>query len=355
MDEINKNMQENLKPKKMIDFKRIVEILLPHRKVYYCALPIVCVVTYLLICCIPRYYTCSVVLAPESNDLTSGGGFSSALSSLGLGSLGKMGNNDAISPELYPDLLASNNFLVKMFPVTVENKDGSIKTDYYDYLSTKQKSAWWDKIIGAIHEWADPTPPSNAKGTDKVDIFSMSKRQQDIAGIIKHNISCTMDQKTYAITITVQDQDPKICALIADSTKKYLQNFITDYRTSKARNDYEYYRKLCTKAREEYETARRKYAQSSDANIDPALTSIRSWIEDLENDMQLKYNIYSTVNTQMQAAQAKIQEKTPAFTTLQSATIPTKPAGPKRMLMSLAMMVVAFIGISLYYLRKEIC
>lgn len=350
MEEINTN-----KGRRPIDMGKIVKVILIHRKAYCYVLPIVMVVTYLLMCCMPRYYMSSVVLAPESSDNTSLGSFSSSLASLGLGSLGKLANNDAISPDLYPDLLSSNDFVVQLFPIKVINKDGSINTNYYDYLNHKQKDAWWNKIKGYIMELIDPTPLTNFKGTEKVDIFSMSKKQQDIAAKIKKNINCEIDQKTYAITISVKDQDPKICATIADSTRQHLQNFIIDYRTNKAKNDYAYYNNLCNKAKKEYEEARRKYASSSDANMDVSLTSVRSKIDDLENDMQLKYNIYSSMNTQKQAALAKIQEKTPAFTTLQSATVPIKPAGPKRMLMSIAMAMLAFIVMSVYFLRKNIC
>lgn len=350
MEEINTN-----KGRRPIDMGKIVKVILTHRKAYCYVLPIVMVVTYLLMCCMPRYYMSSVVLAPESSDNTSLGSFSSSLASLGLGSLGKLANNDAISPDLYPDLLSSNDFVVQLFPIKVINKDGSINTNYYDYLNHKQKDAWWNKIKGYIMELIDPTPLTNFKGTEKVDIFSMSKKQQDIAAKIKKNINCEIDQKTYAITISVKDQDPKICATIADSTRQHLQNFIIDYRTNKAKNDYAYYNNLCNKAKKEYEEARRKYASSSDANMDVSLTSVRSKIDDLENDMQLKYNIYSSMNTQKQAALAKIQEKTPAFTTLQSATVPIKPAGPKRMLMSIAMAMLAFIVMSVYFLRKNIC
>ena len=350
MEEINTN-----KGRRPIDMGKIVKVILTHRKAYCYVLPIVMVVTYLLMCCMPRYYMSSVVLAPESSDNTSLGSFSSSLASLGLGSLGKLANNDAISPDLYPDLLSSNDFVVQLFPIKVINKDGSINTNYYDYLNHKQKDAWWNKIKGYIMELIDPTPLTNFKGTEKVDIFSMSKKQQDIAAKIKKNINCEIDQKTYAITISVKDQDPKICATIADSTRQHLQNFIIDYRTNKAKNDYAYYNNLCNKAKKEYEEARRKYASSSDANMDVSLTSVRSKIDDLENDMQLKYNIYSSMKTQKQAALAKIQEKTPAFTTLQSATVPIKPAGPKRMLMSIAMAMLAFIVMSVYFLRKNIC
>lgn len=350
------NMSDNSdKRKSPIDFKKIANVIKIHRKYYYCALPITLVLAYLMICCVPRYYECNVVLAPESNDVTSSGSMKSLASSLGMNSLLGLGNNDAISPELYPDLLSSNNFLIKMFPIEVTTKKGDIRINYYDYLNKYQKYAWWELIIGKVQEMVKPTPKSNFKGTDSIDVFGMSKKQQDIAGLIKKNISCTIDQKTYAITITVQDQDPKVCAIIADATRRHLQEFIVEYRTSKAKNDYAYYSKLYDEAKQNYEKARRKYASFADANVDAQLTGVKSMIDDLENDMQLKYNIYSTVSTQKQAALAKIQENTPAFTTLQSATMPTKPAGPKRMIISIAMTMVVFVVLSLYFLRKEIC
>lgn len=345
----------NEKKKTPIDFSVIAKVIKAHRKYYYCALPAVLVLTYLLVCCVPRYYSCSVVLAPESNDLSSSSSISSAMSSLGLGGLSKLGNNDAISPDLYPDLLSSNNFLVKMFPVKITTKNGEISTNYYDYLKKNRKGAWWEWIIAKINEMMKPMPKSSFNGTSKVDVLNMDKKQQDIAGLIKHNISCSIDQKTYAITITVKDQDPRVCAIVADSTKQHLQDFIIDYRTNKARNDFAYYNKLLDEAKQDYEKARRKYANFSDSNVDVQLIGVRSLMEDLENDMQLKYNIYSTVSTQRQAAQAKIQENTPAFTTLQSATIPTKPAGPKRMIIAFGMTIFAFVFMTLYYMRKDIC
>lgn len=346
---------KNYIKKNPIDFNKIKKELLLHKKTYYYTLPIVMIVTYILMCCIPRYYKCSVVLAPESNEGTSLGSFTSSLASLGINSLGKLTNNDAISPELYPDLLSANDFVVKMFPIKVVSKDGKINTNYYEYLNKFQKEAWWKSIIMFIQEKLDPTPPTAFKGTESINIFSMTKQQQGIAAKIKKNIDCKIDQKTYAITISVKDQDPKICAMIADSTRQYLQNFIIDYRTSKAKNDYTYYKKLCEKAKKEYDLARLKYARASDTNIDVNLTSVRSKIEDLENDMQLKYNIYSSMNTQEKSALAKIQERTPAFTTIQSATIPIKPAGPKRVFTSIVMSFITFVILSMYFLRKHIC
>jgi hypothetical protein len=55
----------------------------------------------------------------------------------------------------------------------------------------------------------------------------------------------------------------------------------------------------------------------------------------------------------MEAAKAKIQERTPSFTTLKSASVPIKPAGPKRMLFVLGMVLLATFITSLYVARDE--
>jgi uncharacterized protein involved in exopolysaccharide biosynthesis len=69
--------------------------------------------------------------------------------------------------------------------------------------------------------------------------------------------------------------------------------------------------------------------------------------------MQLKYNNYTAMTTQFQAAQARVQERTPAFTMIKGATVPYRPTGPKRMLFVAGMLIFATILISLYATFKK--
>ena len=69
--------------------------------------------------------------------------------------------------------------------------------------------------------------------------------------------------------------------------------------------------------------------------------------------MQAKYNVYTAMNTQLQAATAKLQEATPAFTVIETASMPIKPAGPKRMIISIAMMLLAFFVLTGWILAKN--
>ena len=84
------------------------------------------------------------------------------------------------------------------------------------------------------------------------------------------------------------------------------------------------------------------------------LESFRAKQNDLENDMQLKYNTYTTLMTQYQAAKAKVQEHTPAFTLVKGAAVPIKPAGPKRMLFVIGMCMLATIITSLWLIRDVV-
>jgi uncharacterized protein involved in exopolysaccharide biosynthesis len=77
-------------------------------------------------------------------------------------------------------------------------------------------------------------------------------------------------------------------------------------------------------------------------------------MDDLENEMQLRYNVYTALNTRLEAAQAKVQENTPVFTTLTNATVPVKPAGPKRMIFVAAMLFLATCGTLAHLFRQEL-
>ena len=195
----------------------------------------------------PRYYNTKVSIAPESSDAKDMGGIASLASNFGL-NIGN-GSNDAIYPQLYPDLFKSTDFLVGLLDINIQTKDGAIKTDYYTYIKEKQKDHILLAPIHAFQDWAinlfaEKEQPLPAKGGKRFDPFRLSKETTDVLKAIQGKIDCTYSRTTDVVTITVEDQDPLVCALMADSIKEHLQIFITDYRTKKARIDYEHYKEL---------------------------------------------------------------------------------------------------------------
>ena len=336
---------------KVINLREVIKTVWSRRKLFYKVIPITMVVSAIYIFPVPRYYSCSVMLAPETNAPSLGSGaLGSLASSFGL-DLNSMVSQDAISPELYPDLMESNDFIVSLFSIKVVNQDGDLKTTYLDYMQNHQAESPWSMPKTWI---VNLFKSDDEGGNGKIDPFRLTRDQKDLVDMIMGNINCDVDKKTDVITITVTDQDPLICATMADSVKNRLQKFITDYRTNKARIDLEYYKKLASDAKQDYEKARRLYGSYADANNDIVLESFRAKQTDLENDMQLKYNTYTVLNTQLQAAMAKVQEYTPAFTELQGASVPVKPEGPRRMIFIIGMTFLVCVITALWVSRKEL-
>lgn len=330
-----------------IDFGAIWQALKKHRKLYYIVLPIAFVVAVVIAKSIPTYYKCEVMLAPESG---AGGGSASQLASLASSfgvSLGGGGNagGDAITPSLYPDLMKSTDFKTSLFPIKVHGKRDKTSMTYYDYLKNEWKEPWWEDLFGLM-------APEKKQDT-LVNNFELTGEQARIAGMIMKNVVCKIDKKTNLITIDVTTQDPYVAALLADSIKTRLQDFLTDYRTQKSRHDLEYAEMLLRQAKKDYEHARQKYVEFVDANQDVVLESIRQMQTDLENDLQLQYNNYNTLSAQVLAYKAKVQEATPAFTTLQRATVPLGPAGPKRPQILFVCLFLAALFTTVWILYKE--
>ena len=346
-------MEETKIPGK-IDVIEVGHRLKNKKKLLLKAFIISLVLSYLLILPIPRYYTCDVSLAPEIPGGAMGNNqLSSLASSFGFGA-GNALTGDAIYPELYPDVLKSNDFILTLVDVPVVKADNTVKTDYYTYLKKHQREnpytvpfGWVKRKIKGLFV----SKPKEKDNSSAINPFKLTEGQSGVFGRIRDNISCDVDMKTQVITITVKDQDPLVAATMANTVREKLQAFITRYRTNKARIDVEYYKKLTAEAKHKYEKARQLYGSYGDANTDVILPSYRAKQEDLENDMQLKYNAYTTLNAQLLQAQAKVQEKTPAFTVVKAASVPLKPAGPKRMAFVVVVVLFVLILSSIYVNR----
>lgn len=348
--------QNSNTPTKRPTIKELWQDVKSHRKLYYKVLPITFVVIAFLTLSIPNYYKCKVMLAPELSTSRTSSSLASLASNFGL-NLNNRTGSEALFPTLYPDLMNSVAFRTSLFPVKVhkENDTANVMT-YYDYLKNEQKAPWWSKAKKAVFGVLMYPFKSKKKAGDKsteVNTFQLTKEQDAIAKAIAQKVVCDVDKKTMVITINVTDQDPLICATVADSVQSRLQEFITDYRTKKARVDLAYNQKLYDEAKERYDKARKDYARGADANRDVIFQGAQSELTTLQNEMSLQYQAYSQIATQLHMAEAKVQEETPAFTTLQPATVPIQKAGPSRAKTCLAFLFLAFIATTVWIIHKE--
>lgn len=345
-------MTENNTVKKIpINIGKMFHDLMKHKRLYFYVLPLVFSVSLLYMIFIPNYYTCTVKLSPElSNRSNSANSLTSLASSFGVTLGSALGNSsEALFPTLYPDLMSSVDFKASIFNIKVRPEDSDQEYTYYEYLKEIKKRPWWIKGKMAILDWLK----ASDNDSQIINPRRLTKEQTEMAKVIGRLITCQVDKKTMVITLSVEDTSPEVCTTMADSTMALLQKYITDYRTSKARVDLEYNKKLLVEAKSNYEKASRAYAQYSDANLHTFQEKIRQKKTEMETEVNLQRAVYQQVAAQLQQAEMKLQEDTPAFAVIQASTIPAKKSGPTRAINCFFVVFLAFIITSIYILYKE--
>ena len=124
----------------------------------------------------------------------------------------------------------------------------------------------------------------------------------------------------------------------------HLQNFITAYRTNKARNDLQFYQKLEKETNQKYIESQKVYADYCDSHQGIILQAYQTELERLENELQVALSAYTQMKQHVQMAEAKVQEKTPAFTLIEKSTVPNKASSPKKLLILIAFLFLSFTG-----------
>ena len=286
---------------------------------------------------IPKEYSVSSKMAPETVSKTGGGSLGSLASLAGI-NLSSMSTADAVYPDLYPDIVSSTPFVVELFPVKVDfkHKGETMSSDLYTYLKDYTHGPWRGKVISAPFKalgWfmgLFREKEEKVEGLANLDPTRLTQEQEDIAKAIRGSISLTVDKKTSVISMNVIAQDPQVAATLSEEVIERLKTYVTNYRTEKARQDLAYYETLYNESKEAYVNAQQRYASYVDRNQSVVLQRIRTEQERLQNEMNLSFQLYNTCAQQLQAAKAKVQQETPVFTVINPPQVPLKRSKPSK-------------------------
>ena len=332
-----------------IDWMGILRQVLAIRKTLYKAAAVGVVLGILIALGTPKQYTVSITLSPEMGSSKSGSGLASMAASFLGGSIGS-DSPDALNATLTPDIVTSTPFLMELFDARVVSQDKQIDTTFTAYLD-EQKSSWMGYVLkapGMAISGIKSLFSEKKEKTETIQEGTIELNEEDAAKLegLRQQIMADVDKKTAITTLSVTLQDPKVTATIADSVVSKLQQYITAYRTRKAKEDCQYLEKLYKERQQEYYDAQQRYARYVDANSNVVFQSTLAERERLQNDMNLAYQVYSQVAQQLQVARAKVQEEKPVFAVVEPAVVPLNPSGTSRKVIVLGFifLAVAFTG-----------
>jgi uncharacterized protein involved in exopolysaccharide biosynthesis len=319
----------------------------------------------------PNEYTSTTSVMPELETSGIGGGLSkyAGLASLAGINLSDMAGSDAIRPDLYPNVINNTTFFLYLLDQKVKLSSGEeIKfKDFYfnvyeidleeDLGPAKSGSKKEGSVIDNIRNVLGiGLPPINNNLRKNGAYVFLSKTKGEVIEDLMEKVTANMDKKTGIISVSAEFPDPMVSAQVAKISMDYLTEFVTNYRTEKAKHDLNFLAERLGEAKGKYYNTQAKKAQYSDQFSAPTirLQSADIQRERIESDYRVTSSFYQELLQQYETAKLKVQQETPVFKILQQPVVPFKKSGPKRVIVVLfSMFCGAFVGLFLVLIKKN--
>ena len=314
-------------------------------------------------------YEATVKMVPESADSKSGGGMAGGLG--GLSSLaGLAGINiggatgvDAIQPAMYPNIVSSIPFLQELVNAKIYNpkiKKWQVLRDYlkehqsnapiklYDSEKLEEERAQKELSDYDLKDLNVPTTPGQ-----KIDFINIDIKEAQILKKLASYIKVEVDKKTMFLSITCTLQNPVIAANLTSIVQSQLTKYIVNYRTEKVRKEMEFLISRQSEAKKRYDQALFTYSNYKDQNRNRFLNVAKTQEKKLQYEVDLAFNLYSSLTSQLSEAQIKVQKETPIFKVLEPAQVPLSRSSPKRSLITIgAMFIGIFVSLVIVFFKS---
>jgi len=312
-------------------------------------------------------YEASVKMVPESADSKSGGGAGlgglSSLAGLAGINIGGATGTDAIQPAMYPNIVESIPFLQELINAKIYNpkiKKWQVLKEYlkehqsnapiklYDSEKLEEERAKKQLSDTDLKDLNIPSSPGQP-----IDFINIDLKEAHILNKLKSYIKVEVDKKTMFLTITCTLQNPVIAANLTSLVQNQLTRYIVNYRTEKVRKEMIFLTSRQDEARKRYDQALFTFSNYKDQNRNRFLNVAKTQEKKLQYEVDLAFNLYSSLTTQLSEAQIRVQKETPIFKVLEPARVPLSRTSPKRSLITIgAMFIGIFVSLLIVFFKS---
>lgn len=304
-------------------------------------------------------YKASCKLMPETQEGMPNLGGLGGLAGLAGFDLSGLGGSGVLSPELYPEIVKSAPFLDKLIntPVYFEKLDTTLTS--FEYFKEIDNPS----LFGYVAEYTIGLPgkikklfsSSEEAKLQDYDMIRFSKEDWEIMERFADRLSVSVDTKTGTIGVSAEMPDAVAAAQVADQLVKDLSERIIAYKSSKAQINLEFIEERFEEAKQEYQQKQEQLARFTDSNRNITNAIIQNEYERLQNEMNIAFEVYKGLATQLEQAKIKVKEDTPVLTELEPVKVPEDKSKPKRGLILIGLCFVGvLISISMIIAKKLI-
>ncbi|HLR90953.1 MAG TPA: Wzz/FepE/Etk N-terminal domain-containing protein [Balneolaceae bacterium] len=341
----------------------------------------------------PVEYQSTAVLIQEADGGTSfdgggllrtlaGGNFPSGGSNLAAAASGRV----PLPPSMYPVIIASTDFQQDLIHEPVSFDMFNEKISIYEYFEDHYEEPFRSKVYGFIGDMTIYLPyniyrfirksvraipalfasgsaereeeiqeiPLEENELEAVDerLLHLSPKERSVIEQMRTRV--TLETSGGLINISTQLPDPKAAALTNALVVEKIQEYITDYRLEKARQNLAAIQNQEEEARQRYEQADLELALFLDQNINLSTNVAETRVQYLQNQRNLRFNVYNSLAQEVEQARMSLEQQIPVFSVLEKSNLPSGPStGSSNLVLILSIVIGLFSGMGLVLIRSS--
>lgn len=294
----------------------------------------------------PIEYTSSAKILPELQNKNGLGGFR-ALADLAGISVDNVQITEAIRPDLYPNVLSTKVFLLKLSQLEIQPKDQKGSEALESYL---EKQAALSKGISLNPlRWFKLGSPDKQVAVDTAGrviprgVLFLSKKKDDMLKGLGARVGASLDKKSGIISVDVTMPDPLVSAVVANFAVEYLIQYMSEYRTGKENDQVRFLQKEVERAQSRFKAADRAVRVFADRNRNPFLSKSTSEEGGLQAELQLSQKLFNELSYQLEQAKLKEGSDAAVIQVLDPPQIPLERSSPKRAITAALFLIVGLV------------
>lgn len=297
-----------------------------------------------------KEYTSEVTIINESSVSSSAGMFQQ-LSNLAGINLSNAEKNPLQNPAIFPEIIGSTPFLMKL------NEEELYFQKYDKKISLNIYFTQYDRkpIIKRIKKYISGLLTNlfvSKKGKRSNSVipietsasYLLPTSAERYANTMLQSRISIMQENTGILKISVKMPDPVAAYELVNLVEKNLTQYLIDYKIRKALMDLEFTKARFKESENAFINAQNALARFRDQNLNIVTSSAKNEEEKLRSEYNIKFNVYNELATSLERANIRVQELTPVFNIIDTASIPVKHFKPN---VTLTLFLSVFLGIFL--------
>lgn len=279
-------------------------------------------------------YIASCKLLPETKGSTPNLGSLGGIAGLAGFDVSSLESQNGLSTELYPEIVNSVPFLDKLIreQVYFENEDTVISS--FDYFETLERPSFLEIVkgytIGLPGKVKSLFTSSKEAEIKDYDLVRFTQGEWEIIEAFKERLTVEVNSKISTIKISVEMPDAVAAAKVTDLLVKELTQSVIEYKIEKSQINLEFIEERFFEAKKEFETRQQVVASFTDRNRNITNPIVQTEFERLQNELNIAFEVYKSLATELEQAKIRVKENTPVFTILEPVKIPVYKSKPKK-------------------------